>query len=82
MANDLEQCPLCQGLSHIPRAQLIHALSDPGLLAKLETLLAELRAGSELHPEPVPAGAGASDFETRVHSWNPAIPMWKRSPKE
>lgn len=82
MANDLIQCPLCDGRSHIERQELIRALSDPALLSKVESMLAELRAGSDLHPEPVPVAAGASDFETQVHSWNPTNPMWKRSPKE
>ena len=82
MANDLIQCPLCDGLCELQRAELIRVLSDPALFSKVETLLAELRAGSDLHPEPVPVGAGPSDFETQVHSWNPANPMWKRSPKE
>ena len=82
MANDIIQCPLCDGLAQIEREQLIRVLSDPALFTKLEGLLAELRTGSDLHPEAVPVGAGASDFQTQVHTWNPANPMWKRSPKE
>jgi len=82
MATDLIQCPLCEGLSHIPRAQLIRVLSDPALLSKVETLLAQVESGSDLHPEPVPTTPGASDFQTKVHSWNPKNPMWNRSPKE
>jgi len=82
MTNDLVQCPLCDGLARIPRAQLIERLSDPLVLAKIDKLLATLQAGSDLHPEPVPAAAGPSDFQTQVHSWNPSNPMWKRSPKE
>lgn len=82
MANDLIQCPLCDGLSRIPRAQLIHALSDPEVFSKIGRLLAELRVGSDLHPEAVAVAAGTSDFETQVHGWNPSNPMWKRSPKE
>jgi hypothetical protein len=82
MANDLVQCPLCEGLSKISRAELICKLSDPALLAKVDKLLAELHLGSDLHPEPIPVGAGSSDFQAQVHSWNPTNPMWKRSPKE
>jgi hypothetical protein len=22
------------------------------------------------------------DFQKEVHSWNPCVPMWRRSPKE
>jgi hypothetical protein len=82
MANDLIQCPLCEGLSRVPREQLIHVLRDPALLSKVESLLDQLASGSDLHPEPVPVAAGVSDFETKVHSWNPKNPMWNRSPKE
>jgi hypothetical protein len=82
MASDLIQCPLCDGILQIERTKLIRVLSDPTLFSKVETLLAELRAGSDLHPQPVPTGAGVSDFQAQVHSWNPANPMWKRSPKE
>jgi hypothetical protein len=82
MANDLVQCPLCDGLSKISRVQLISKLSDPFLRAKVDKLLTELHAGSDLHPEPVAVTVGSSDFQTQVHQWNPSNPMWKRSPKE
>ena len=82
MANDLIECPLCNGLSRIPRAEAIRLLSDQDLHSKIDKLLAELYSGSDLHPEPIPVAAGRSDFETQVHSWNPSNPMWKRSPKE
>jgi hypothetical protein len=29
----------------------------------------------------VGVGAGA-DFQKQVHSWNPQLPIWRRSPKE
>ena len=44
MVKDLVQCPLCDGLAKIPRAQLISELSDPFLLKKVDNLLAELHA--------------------------------------
>ena len=82
MANDQVVCPLCDGLSKIPREELIRKLSDPLFRSRIDQLLAGLKAASGLHPEPVAASAGRSDFETKVHSWNPANPMWNRSPKE
>jgi hypothetical protein len=82
MANDIIQCPLCDGHSRIERSELIRLLSDRALHSKLEGVLMELRTGSEVHEQAVAVGAGASDFQTQVHSWNPANPMWKRSPKE
>jgi hypothetical protein len=30
----------------------------------------------------VGATQSGRDFQKDVHSWNPCVPMWKRSPKE
>jgi hypothetical protein len=30
----------------------------------------------------VGATQAGRDFQKDVHSWNPCVPMWKRSPKE
>lgn len=80
--NDLVSCPLCDGPSKVSREQLVRVLSDPALSSKVAKLVADLKSGSDLHPEAVPVAAGKSDFEIEVHNWNPANPMWKRSPKE
>jgi hypothetical protein len=81
MANDeVLQCPLCQGHSQVNRAELIGLLTDRNLRAKIERYLAELQSG-----EPVPVGANrgeSRDFEKDVHTWNPQLPIWRRSPKE
>ena len=73
-------CPLCQGYAKISRSDLIGLLTDRALREKIEHYLAELTgAQGEL------AGVGAREprnFEKEVHSWNPQMPMWKRSPKE
>jgi hypothetical protein len=82
MANDdFLTCPLCQGHSHVSRAELIGLLTDRNLREKIETYLAELVQPGE------PAGVGATqspsrDFQKDVHSWNPQLPIWRRSPKE
>lgn len=78
MDNDRIQCPLCDGASKVSRAQLIRVLRDPSLRNKVEALLAE----SGTAPHAAIVTVGAPDFQTQVHSWNPANPMWKRSPKE
>ena len=54
------------------------------LLAKVENYVAELARGAAICDEPLAAAASAknADFETKVHSWNPANPMWLRSNKE
>jgi len=82
MANDdLLKCPLCQGHAQIERAELIGILTDRNLREKIEKYLAELMGTGE------PASVGAkrpesSDFQKDVHSWNPQMPIWRRSPKE
>jgi hypothetical protein len=27
-------------------------------------------------------GSGERDFQKEAHSWNPQLPIWRRSPKE
>lgn len=82
MANDdFLQCPLCQGHSQVNRTELIALLKDHNLREKIEKYLAELQQAEE------PAGVGAKrlesrDFEKDVHTWNPQMPIWRRSPKE
>ncbi len=82
MANDdLLKCPLCQGHSQVSRTELIGLLTDQNLREKIEKYLAELLQTEE------PAGVGAkrlesTDFEKDVHTWNPQMPIWRRSPKE
>lgn len=79
--NDLLQCPLCQGHAQVSRTELIGLLTDHNLREKIEKYLAELLQTEE------PAGVGAKrlesrDFEKDVHTWNPQMPIWRRSPKE
>jgi hypothetical protein len=81
MANDdAIKCPLCQGHSRINRTELIGLLTDHNLREKIEKYLAEL-----LQTEPAAVGAKrpeSTDFEKDVHTWNPQLPIWRRSPKE
>ena len=79
--NDILTCPLCQGHSQVSRSELIGLLTDLNLRDKIEKYLGELAQAEE------PAGAGAArgpvlDFQKEVHSWNPQLPIWRRSPKE
>jgi hypothetical protein len=82
MANDdLLTCPLCQGHSHVSRNELIGRLTDRNLREKIETYLAELvqlgePAAVRLEP------AQVQNFHGSGHSWDPQLPMWRRSPKE
>lgn len=81
---DLVKCPLCEGHGELRRAELVERLSNGELKSKLDSTLTGL-----VQPEEevaVAAGAGRSnefrDFQKDVHSWNPQLPMWRRSPKE
>jgi hypothetical protein len=80
MANDdILQCPVCRGEGQVRRSQLIALLSDNQLPEKVEKYLAELLGA----PETAAAAKGAKrDFQKEVHSWNPQLPIWRRSPKE
>jgi hypothetical protein len=73
------KCPLCEGhgeLSHLE----IALFTTPELRKRLDARIAEILEG-----EVVLAGATtapARNFEKEVHTWNPQLPMWRRSPKE
>ena len=84
MADHLDhmKCPVCDGQGEVWRYQLIQFFTDPDLKAKIESYLASANAAEEDTAE-VPAPASRSrDFQKDVHSWNPQLPMWRRSPKE
>ena len=78
--HEMLTCPLCQGYAKVNRSDLIGLLTDRNLREKIEQYLAEL-AGAQ--PEAAGVGAKAArDFQKEVHTWNPQLPMWNRSPKE
>ena len=78
--HEMLTCPLCQGYAKVSRSDLVGLLTDRMLREKIELYLAELTGTqSEM------AGVGtreARNFEKEVHTWNPHLPMWNRSPKE
>jgi hypothetical protein len=80
---DLLQCPLCEGQGHVRRYHLVQFFSDPELQAKIAGYLGK-DAPDAPDTAPVLAGTPAKtrDFQKEVHSWNPQVPMWQRSPKE
>lgn len=87
MANnhDLVKCPLCEGHGEVRVREVLQLLRDQTLEDRIERgLVAD--AGSEEQPAEL-VGVAASkpdsrDFQKEVHSWNPQLPMWRRSPKE
>ena len=72
------RCPLCEGHGELSSEKLAEKLTTPELRKQFDARITEILQTVEV------AGAGARvwDFEKEVHSWNPALPMWNRSPKE
>jgi hypothetical protein len=85
--DDVVKCPLCGGFTHVANAELLAALQNPRLREQVETYVAQLLKS----PVEELAAVGAPqvgrdlqkrDFQKDVHTWNPCVPMWRRSPKE
>ncbi|MBZ5678981.1 MAG: hypothetical protein LAO24_02625 [Acidobacteriia bacterium] len=81
--DDVVKCPLCGGFTHVENQELLAALKQPKIREQVEKYVADLLAS----PLEELAGVGVAkpvvkDFQKEVHSWNPCVPMWKRSAKE
>jgi hypothetical protein len=81
---DLLKCPLCEGHGEVRRAELVERLTDPELKPKIDSYLTGIIQPVEDAELATVAAAGkeSRDFQKEVHSWNPQLPMWRRSPKE
>jgi hypothetical protein len=80
--DDVVKCPLCGGFTHIEKPELREALKNPRLREQVELYIAQLLKSPVEDLTTVGAAQASSDFQKDVHSWNPCVPMWKRSPKE
>ncbi len=80
--DDVVKCPLCGGFTHIEKTDLLQALKTPRLREQIETYIAELLKSPVEELSHVGAAPSGHDFQKDVHSWNPCVPMWRRSPKE
>ena len=84
--HELLKCPLCEGHGEVRVREVLQLLRDQTLEDKITRGLSESRTKEcEPNPEPELATAARSeqrDFQADVHSWNPQLPMWRRSPKE
>jgi hypothetical protein len=80
MEENKVKCPLCEGhgeLSHLE----IALFTTPELRKRLDARIAEILEGEEILAGATSAPA-TRNFEREVHTWNPQLPMWRRSPKE
>ena len=80
--DDVVKCPLCGGFTHIEKPDLRAALANPLMREQVELFVACLLKSPADDLAAVGATATGRDFQKDVHSWNPCVPMWRRSPKE
>ena len=80
--DDVVKCPLCGGSTHVERPELMQALKEPRIRERIENYIADLLKSSVDASSAVGATQSGRDFQKEVHSWNPSVPMWRRSPKE
>jgi hypothetical protein len=80
--DDVVKCPLCGGFTHIEKPELLEALKNPRLREQVEKYIAVLLSSPVEELSTVGATQTGRDFQKEVHTWNPCVPMWRRSPKE
>lgn len=80
--DDVVKCPLCGGFTHIEKPELLEALKNTRIRERIETYIAGLLKSPVDDLSTVGATQTGHDFQKDVHSWNPCVPMWRRSPKE
>jgi len=79
---DLLACPLCEGHGEVRRSRVAEFFSDPDLNRKIDAWLAEPAREEQTAETVCVTTPDHRDFQKDVHSWNPQLPMWRRSPKE
>ena len=80
--DDVVKCPLCGGFTHIEKPELREALKNPRLREQVEKYITELLNSPVEELSTVGGSQSSRNFQKEVHSWNPCVPMWRRSPKE
>jgi hypothetical protein len=83
MINDnVVKCPLCGGFTHIENSELLAALKEPRIREQVEKYIAQLLKSPVDELGRSGAIQSAREFQKDVRSWNPCVPMWRRSSKE
>ena len=80
--DDVVKCPVCGGFTHVERLDLLQMLKEPRNRELIGKYIAELLKSPVDKSSTVGATQSGRDFQKDVHSWNPCVPMWRRSPKE
>ena len=80
--HDPVKCPLCQGHGELLRSEVIKQLTNGELKPWIDAYRAEIAQLEPLTELATASASGSRDFQEDVHTWNPELPMWRRSPKE
>jgi hypothetical protein len=72
------KCPLCEGQGELLRSEVAEKFTNQELRKRLDARIAEILEDNTL----AFSGPKVRDFQQEVHTWNPTLPMWRRSPKE
>jgi hypothetical protein len=78
------QCPLCHGHAQVSVSELREFANGDWLQQSMQKVLAAHASTPDV-VQPLPPAkdeAGYRDFQKEVHSWNPQLAIWRRSPKE
>jgi len=72
-------CPLCAGLGEVSPGVLTDLLSNPEFRKRFDDRIAEI---ADVCNSVGATRKGQLDFQKEVHTWNPTLPIWRRSSKE
>jgi hypothetical protein len=72
-------CPVCDGEGELSPSALLERFATPELRKRLDGRIAEI---AEMTTPDAGVRGKVLNFEKEVHVWNPALPIWRRSPKE
>jgi hypothetical protein len=74
------KCPVCEGEGELSPATIVEKFVNPDLRARLNARIEEIT--ENYRSETTATKTKVLNFQKEVHNWNPALPIWRRSPKE
>ena len=74
------KCPVCEGQGEVLPAEIVERFLNPELRNRLDARIEEI--AEICTSEGGVARAKVLNFQREVHTWNPTLPIWRRSPKE
>jgi hypothetical protein len=73
-------CPVCEGEGELSPATIVEKFVNAEERARFDARIEEIM--KIYNSEPMATKATVLNFQKEVHNWNPALPIWRRSPKE